>query len=672
MKSVQTHKSKTSDFEETSSIVQRLRAIIIAINLLIVIGFAAVYLMSRPFLTGLQEMKASNMTLTSISSCLEAIDSSIKRIESLTESKDTADFEFTFRESQKLFTLNLDIALQNAENFPKVKKELINIKKINTQFENSVRALTRKNYKSNEEFLAEMMIVKEYTTDIQENLRRSTILMKKNGDEIFSRIYAGRFNPLIAAVIISTVFISFVIVFGFSVTDRLRKSLRNLFTATEEISDGNFNYRAEVLRNDEIGKVTHAFNEMIHTLSEIRQKNQLSKERISLLQTITAAFSEALTPNEIFEIIISKGFKALNTEAGVIAVLSADGTRLEFPRLEGYPGEKIFSYSSDAATPMADSIREGRPIFIESLEELLSLYPDSDANRSRMSHATAVLPMSVGTNVLGALAFSYPHARAFSHEDKEFMIAFARQSAQALHRSQLFENSRLAIQTRDEFLSIASHELKTPLTPLKLQLQSLIRQINKSPNEEIHPDKINKIVESSDKQISRLAHLIEDLLDVSRISAGKLTLNKEKLNLAEMVDDVVKHYRAQLKEVLEDIQIQGNSHIDIYADKVRLEQVLINLLTNAGKYAPGKPVIITLSTANNYAHLQVADQGPGISEIDQSRVFDRFERVRERGNIGGLGLGLYISKQIVEAHGGKISVKSKPGSGATFLVEIPL
>ena len=207
---------------------------------------------------------------------------------------------------------------------------------------------------------------------------------------------------------------------------------------------------------------------------------------------------------------------------------------------------------------------------------------------------------------------------------------------------------------------------------MKLQLQKLAREVRKGKIQQMGHDQILKSVESSDRQVNRLTSLIDDLLDVSRISSGKLTLNKEKFSLDEMVEEVVSHYNHQFKESQSTINVQVEKNLMGFFDKVRIEQVFINLLTNAAKYAPKKPIDVELKRVGNFACLSVKDQGQGISAVDQKRIFDRFERVRDRDNVGGLGLGLYISRQIVDAHQGQIRVESEIGKGATFMVQLPL
>lgn len=229
---------------------------------------------------------------------------------------------------------------------------------------------------------------------------------------------------------------------------------------------------------------------------------------------------------------------------------------------------------------------------------------------------------------------------------------------------------RDSVQVRDEFLSIASHELKTPLTPLKLQVQTLERLIDKG--ETVDQGRLLKLIDIWKRQLDRLTRLIEDLLDVSRISAGRLTIHREEVDLPQLIREVVERYIDEATRVGSEIGLFLPEKLVGQWDRMRTEQIVINLLTNALKYAPGKPVQITLNPRDDKAILSVKDFGDGISAQNQARIFDRFERATAPTNFGGLGLGLYITRMIVQAQGGSISIESEPGKGANFIVELPI
>jgi PAS domain S-box-containing protein len=223
-----------------------------------------------------------------------------------------------------------------------------------------------------------------------------------------------------------------------------------------------------------------------------------------------------------------------------------------------------------------------------------------------------------------------------------------------------------AIRMRDEFLSVASHELKTPLTSLQLQLQSLQRLITE--DERTHK-KVVRAVGSS----QRLSDLIEALLDVSRITTGRFELESASFDLTTLVRDTVERAKEAAAKADCTLSLEGAPSVIGVWDKKRIKQAFANVLANAIKYAAGTAVQVTLSVSEQKALLVVEDQGPGIPEGDLARIFDRFERATSVLHYGGLGLGLYVSRQIVEAHGGAISAANNPtGGGARFTIRLPL
>ncbi len=230
-----------------------------------------------------------------------------------------------------------------------------------------------------------------------------------------------------------------------------------------------------------------------------------------------------------------------------------------------------------------------------------------------------------------------------------------------------------AIRTRDEFISICSHELRTPVTSMRLQFQVAARQLERGDEEAISRKAIAKRIANSNRQLDRMTNLIEDMLDVSRIAAGKLHLKRETVDLGGLCEEVVERFQDHysllgLSLVFENPRPGTTVTVDPY----RMEQVLSNLFTNAVKYGAGGPVRVSLEVEAGSVRLRVKDHGIGIAPENLERIFDRFERAVPSDNIGGLGLGLYISRQIVETHGGRIWAESETGRGSTFVVELPL
>jgi signal transduction histidine kinase len=253
---------------------------------------------------------------------------------------------------------------------------------------------------------------------------------------------------------------------------------------------------------------------------------------------------------------------------------------------------------------------------------------------------------------------------AYLQSDVAILEMMASEATVALANARLVEELRQAVLVRDDFLSVAGHELRTPLTALQLRLQGLMQTPAK-------PEQARERLTALMRQVSRMTRLVNQLLDVSRISAHKLVLEREEVDLAALVEDVAGRFAEELR--LEDtaLELTLSPHVRGQWDRVRLEQVVSNLLSNAIKYGERRPVRVAVEPSGGGAKLTVQDKGIGIAQGDQQRIFARFERAVSQQHYGGLGLGLWISKQVIEAHGGSIDVMSAPQEGATFVVELP-
>jgi signal transduction histidine kinase len=237
------------------------------------------------------------------------------------------------------------------------------------------------------------------------------------------------------------------------------------------------------------------------------------------------------------------------------------------------------------------------------------------------------------------------------------------------------KQAQQAIRVRDDFLSIASHELKTPLTSLKLQVQGLLMMPPASLNQ-ADAARVKQTLDVVDRQVVRLDKLIANLLDVSRIAAGRLVIDPAETDLSVLVHEVTRQFEPQLARCHCKLDARIESGVVGWWDAPRIDQVVTNLLSNAIKYGRGKPISVRLTGEEQprptRAIVTVVDEGIGIAPEDHRRIFERFERAVSSKHYGGLGLGLYIVRRIVDAHDGVITVESKPGSGARFTVELPL
>ncbi|MCM2353501.1 MAG: PAS domain-containing sensor histidine kinase [Pseudobdellovibrio sp.] len=234
------------------------------------------------------------------------------------------------------------------------------------------------------------------------------------------------------------------------------------------------------------------------------------------------------------------------------------------------------------------------------------------------------------------------------------------------------EQLRIAVQTRDEFLSIASHELRTPMTPLKLQIQSLISHIHKKTLGGLTEDRLKRMADTTERSLTRLTSLVDNLLDVSRINSGKLTLNYEDCSLNELLNEILERFKSEISISGSSVQFLETQRVIGVFDQLRIDQVLVNLLTNSLKYGNKKPVEITLTQQENFAVISFKDKGKGIDAESLPLIFEKFERANAQADISGLGLGLYITRQIIDAHHGTITVSSDVGVGSVFTVKLPL
>jgi PAS domain S-box-containing protein len=253
---------------------------------------------------------------------------------------------------------------------------------------------------------------------------------------------------------------------------------------------------------------------------------------------------------------------------------------------------------------------------------------------------------------------------------REENLRLAREEAALKEQEVIARRLEHLIAARDEFLSIASHELKTPITSLNLLLEmsQKLAQANTAPES----DRLMQSLNLCQAQSKRLSAFVDDLLDVSRMKSGKLRMRLETCDLAKLVTGMIDQFSDFMKSGSALVSLKVEDHVVVDCDRFRIEQVILNLLSNATKYGEGKGVEIFVNRVGAFARLQVVDHGIGIPASMIDKIFERFERTELTQKISGLGLGLYISKQIVLAHHGRIYVESKEGQGSTFCVELPL
>jgi len=229
-----------------------------------------------------------------------------------------------------------------------------------------------------------------------------------------------------------------------------------------------------------------------------------------------------------------------------------------------------------------------------------------------------------------------------------------------------------AVRMRDDFMSIVAHEVRTPLNGLILETQLRKMHLARENAAAFSLDKMHAMVDRDERQIKSLIRLIEDMLDISRIRTGKLSIRPSRFDLAQLVRGLVENFAPQVEAAQSSLSLQAEQPLEGNWDEFRIEQVVSNLLTNALRYGAKSPIEVRVYAQDGEARVEVRDHGIGISEDNQKRIFQQFERVSANHVAAGLGLGLFISEQIVTAHGGAISVESRIGEGALFRVSLPL
>ncbi len=305
--------------------------------------------------------------------------------------------------------------------------------------------------------------------------------------------------------------------------------------------------------------------------------------------------------------------------------------------------------------------------------ELIGRLAVDDEHRdilTKLAIRSAILvPLIASGKPLGSmtLAWSEPSSHTYDRDDLELFEELAHRAALAVENVRLYRDLKQAVQVRDDFLSAAGHELKTPLAALLMHIESIERLLHRGTTPANLPARLEKAARAG----TRLEKLIDELLDVSRITAGRLKLEPEQVQLDELVRDVVERFADQAVSAECEIAFAAQPVAGVW-DRLRIDQVVSNLVANALKYGRGRPVEIAVACSGDHAVLRVTDHGIGIAAAEQAKIFERFERAIESRAFGGFGLGLWIARQIVEASRGTIEVASTPGQGATFSVHLPL
>ncbi len=445
--------------------------------------------------------------------------------------------------------------------------------------------------------------------------------------------------------------------------------------------------RAEIVTPDEARAVSMAYAEILAALQvppdEVRRMIDYHRERERLLardaenQRFLAGVSGLLSGSLDVEATARTAVRLPLPHLADAALLAVRQDR----------GPRIWCAHSDA-----DREQQGHDAVVEAgcaLSEMPSISRALETGRAVTSRPAAqgwperlraAIPLAVEITLplvsvgepLGTLSlFGATESRLSTPEDVALAEELARRLAIAVENARLYAEAEQAVRARDEFLAIASHELKTPLAPLRIRIQTIERLIARGELAAVPREKLLQLFVGAEGQVMRLDGLINDLLDLTRIRAKRFRLDTAPMDLAATVREIVRQHRAEILAGGGTVSVEADTPVIGSWDRMRLEQVLVNLLTNAAKYAPGTRIEVRVEASAARARLLVRDEGPGIAPEDRERVFLPFERAARTSGAAGLGLGLFIVRQIVEAHGGAVGLESAPGGGTTFIVDLP-
>ncbi|MFP2963420.1 GAF domain-containing protein [Myxococcus sp. 1LA] len=411
------------------------------------------------------------------------------------------------------------------------------------------------------------------------------------------------------------------------------------------------------------------------------EESRRGAARLHVLVQVSHLIAEAgLDLPTVLEVLVRKVSEALG-DACVLQLLSEDKAHLELVSVH-HPDAEARAVLDASMRRCPARVGEGlsgrvaatgQPLFVPRLEA-------ADLRDERVPqgmpflhhygpHSVIVVPLGVRGRVLGTLGvMREAQGREYSVEERALLESLAARAALAIEDARRYGAATQAVKARDELLSVAGHELKSPLNALQLQIHLLARMAR----EAMAVDGLAERAERAAKAGQRLGLLIDDLLDVSRLSSGRLGLRREEVDLAALTRELVGRMSEELALAGNEVRLVLDKPVSGQWDRLRLEQVLVNLLSNAAKYGAGRPVTVEVDAVGPVARLSVRDEGIGVSPDEQERIFEQFERSASVQHFKGLGLGLWITKRIVEAHGGRIRLASEPGKGSTFTVELPL
>jgi signal transduction histidine kinase len=411
--------------------------------------------------------------------------------------------------------------------------------------------------------------------------------------------------------------------------------------------------------------------------ADARDEAERRVHEAQVLEDATAAMAESFEPCAAAQVAVQRAVPALAHWAKILV----------------YDGKRVTSMAEAYLRPIEggvkDAIREATPIdlegpgfFAHAMREQQTLFlPEVTPEiakeygvEGRYYAALAALPLRsviaapfvVRGELTGALMLA-SIGTPFGQTDLRFAERYALRVSVMLENARLYQKSCDAIGVRDEFLSLAAHELRTPITSLRLFAQQLAQKAPQMTSSAVI-GLSNRIL----RQAERLERMADRLLDTSEIGRGRPSIDRAETDLGQIVEDVTHAFDDTALRAGSELTLSIRGPVVGRWDPIRLEQIVANLLDNAIKFGDGKPIRVELESAGEKARLSIRDEGGGISREDEPHVFERYWRASEHRSVGGLGLGLYVVKEMTEAHGGSVTLERNSTGGSTFVLELPL
>jgi len=431
--------------------------------------------------------------------------------------------------------------------------------------------------------------------------------------------------------------------------------------------------------SDQEQQVAFAIGQIIATRVATRalSRNDERERKAALLADVMTEVAEAFGSSAAAQVAVDRAVPTLGdfcmlvglegTEVSNIAAahIHPEGLALVQRIMARHPP------SLSGAGFASHAIREQESLLVPDVDDRTARYYGMQGDYLEDVMALGVrsamaAPFSVRGVMRGAMVFGSSFLR-YDQNDLKFAEAYAQRVGLILENGRLYRRAQEAIGARDEFLSLASHELRTPLTAISLLAQLIAREASTLP-----AGVLTSLGQGMVRQTGRLDRLAARLLSASEIASHAPTINRERVDLSELVRDLTVAFSSAAAAVGSSLRARAEDHVIGYVDPIRIEQVLGNLIDNAVKFGMGNPIEVELNAKNGDATISVRDHGPGLPLEEQAEIFKRYQRGSGAAGVGGLGLGLHVVREIVESHGGTVGVDARPGKGSTFTITLPL